>query len=354
MALSTAFEIIRQLNNGMLKGAKELAKKEGMTGGETIFLMQTTTGKVLFDISDSKKLDETLIKVAGDIVQAILLVPFKAYGVGLAIDVALYTSGNSLGNLFLDYYVGTKNTSFSQGYVHKQGGLMVNGTYMAGEYFRVGVVNGPDGRTKIYRNPQTSQFMSAEVISKEMYESVHPDGNDIYKAELNAWTTLDNTLNTFNPNHIVEDLDGVLKVTFPDGHIEAEDLENVNNVIYGGDKNDTLIGNKGMDVLIGEGGADHLKGGSGYDTYIAAKDDTIHDSDGKGKIQFNGVDLTGVKTKVGKSEFYEDDDYATIFQIQTTFNEKVWKIQDNEKEELNLNIQITINNELNSLHLRAC
>jgi len=68
MALSTAFEIIRQLNNGMLKGAKELAKKEGMTGGETVFLMQTTTGKVLFDIANRQKLDETLVKVAGDII----------------------------------------------------------------------------------------------------------------------------------------------------------------------------------------------------------------------------------------------------------------------------------------------
>lgn len=35
MALSTAFELIKQLNNGMLKGAKTLAKQEGMTGSET-------------------------------------------------------------------------------------------------------------------------------------------------------------------------------------------------------------------------------------------------------------------------------------------------------------------------------
>ena len=126
------------------------------------------------------------------------------------------------------------------------------------------------------------------------------------------------------------------------------------DTLVGGEGSDDVLGGKGNDSLIGEGGADYLEGGSGYDTYIAAKDDTIIDNDGKGKIQFNGVDLTGVKTKVGKSEFYEDNDYATIFQIQTTFNEKVWKIQDDEKEELNLNIQTTINNELNSLHLRAC
>ena len=88
------------------------------------------------------------------------------------------------------------------------------------------------------------------------------------------------------------------------------------DILIGGEGSDNLLGGRGDDILIGstlkslsDETADHLKGGSGYDTYIAGKDDTIHDSDGKGKIQFNGVDLTGVKTKVGKSEFYEDDDY---------------------------------------------
>lgn len=101
MALSTTFEIIKQLNSGMLKGARELAKKEGYTGGEAIFFMQTTNGKILFDVADRQKLDETLVKVTGDIIQGVLLKPlYGLYGLGFVIDMSLIASGNSLGNLF--------------------------------------------------------------------------------------------------------------------------------------------------------------------------------------------------------------------------------------------------------------
>lgn len=69
MALSTAFEIIKIINKTMLDGAKTLAKQEGMTGNEPMFYMVTTMGKVIFDIADRKKLDETLVKVGGDLIQ---------------------------------------------------------------------------------------------------------------------------------------------------------------------------------------------------------------------------------------------------------------------------------------------
>jgi len=338
MALSTTFEIIKQLNNGMLKGAKTLVKQEGITGSEPIFLMQTTTGKVLFDIADRQELDETLVKVTGDIVQGIVLkyIPF----VGWAIDIGLMASGNSLGNLFLDAYVGIKNTSFSQGYIYKPEGLVVNGIYMPGEYFRVTTVT-ENGRTRIATDAN-GQYIGAEVISKSMYESVHPDYNDLRKAKIDMLNKIDNITSSFNPNHLVEFNDGVLKVTFPDGHIEAEDLEGGDNVIVGGDKNDTLVGNTGADTLNGNAGNDYLEGGTGsdklyggegediliggvnpatddntqdtleggkdFDTYYTGNKDIITDSDDKGNVIFEGIDLTGKKKK-NKEGRYADDDF---------------------------------------------
>ena len=99
---------------------------------------------------------------------------------------------------------------------------------------------------------------------------------------------------------------------------------NKNDLILGERGDDTLIGGKGSDVLYGGEGddtliggmagpavgdaPDYLDGGKGFDTYITGKDDTIHDSDGKGKIQFNGVDLTGRKKLNKKTNLYEDKD----------------------------------------------
>ncbi len=99
---------------------------------------------------------------------------------------------------------------------------------------------------------------------------------------------------------------------------------NKNDLIFGEKGKDTLIGGAGSDVLYGGEGddtliggmagpavgdaPDYLDGGKGFDTYITGKDDTIHDSDGKGKIQFNGVDLTGRKKLNKKTNLYEDKD----------------------------------------------
>jgi hypothetical protein len=290
MALSTTFEIIKQLNSGMLKGAKELIKKEGYTGSDTVILMNTTSGKVLFDVADRQKLDETLVKVTGDVIQGIILKPLYAVGgIGFVIDMGLLASGNSLGNLFLDVYVGIKGTSFSQGYIYKPEGLMVNGVYMPGEYFRVTTIT-ENGRTRIATDAN-DQFIGAEVISKSMYESVHPDYNDLQKARVDALTQIDNITSSFSPDHIVNDENGVLKVTFPDGHIEAEG-DNTDNIFVSGDKKDYFLGN------------------GGYDTYITGNGDIVQDSDGKGLVKFHDIDLTGTKTlKKGTTDTYEDDDF---------------------------------------------
>ena len=83
-----------------------------------------------------------------------------------------------------------------------------------------------------------------------------------------------------------------------------------NDVLRSKDTTDAIYGGGGNDVLIGGNQADTLKGGAGFDTYISANGDTIEDSDSKGKVLFDSIDLTGVKTKLTNTELYEDDDFV--------------------------------------------
>ncbi|MBN2832998.1 MAG: hypothetical protein JXK50_06695, partial [Campylobacterales bacterium] len=81
------------------------------------------------------------------------------------------------------------------------------------------------------------------------------------------------------------------------------------DVLYGGEEDDVLVGNIYGPAINDE--ADYLDGGEGKDTYVTAKDDRIHDSDGNGLIYFNSVDLSGTKTKMKDAEnIYEDDDFT--------------------------------------------
>ena len=92
-----------------------------------------------------------------------------------------------------------------------------------------------------------------------------------------------------------------------------------NDTLLGGGASDTLYGGSGNDILLGgnsfannkDGASDTLIGGEGFDTYYAEHTDTIKDSDGKGKILFGGISLSGEKTSVGTSgNTYEDDHYT--------------------------------------------
>jgi hypothetical protein len=61
----------------------------------------------------------------------------------------------------------------------------------------------------------------------------------------------------------------------------------------------------GDDTLTGNGGNDYMEGGTGFDRYISGNGDTIKDSDGSGRVAFEGGILTGGKTKKGSSGVYE-------------------------------------------------
>ena len=68
------------------------------------------------------------------------------------------------------------------------------------------------------------------------------------------------------------------------------------DALRGGSGMDLLVGNGGDDLLMGGEGNDFLLGGAGNDTYVYQTGDgfdTIRDSDGSGRIVYDGVTLSG-------------------------------------------------------------
>ncbi|MDU5325763.1 MAG: calcium-binding protein, partial [Campylobacter ureolyticus] len=110
----------------------------------------------------------------------------------------------------------------------------------------------------------------------------------------------------------------ILKVTMPDGTVYARPLSasffpygvTPSGLLTGGNgyTNDVLFGGNGNDTLMEKDGSDLLIGGNGDDTYLATKGDTIKDSDGKGSVHFNGHKLTG-GTYDKDRDLYISDDY---------------------------------------------
>lgn len=73
--------------------------------------------------------------------------------------------------------------------------------------------------------------------------------------------------------------------------------------LYGQEGRDTLVGGQGDDTLEGGKGSDTLLGGTGSDTYLFTRGDGwdwIHDSDGQGRLVYDGLTLAGGKA-VGDS-----------------------------------------------------
>lgn len=73
--------------------------------------------------------------------------------------------------------------------------------------------------------------------------------------------------------------------------------------LYGGVGHNTLIGGDGNDTLMSGGGGSILLGGNGNDTYYAQDGDVILDTDGSGKIIFQGKQLAGGLWNVAAGAF---------------------------------------------------
>ncbi len=88
------------------------------------------------------------------------------------------------------------------------------------------------------------------------------------------------------------------------------------DTLTGGTEADRLYGLAGNDTLQGKLGNDYLEGGQGTDTYIYASGDgldTILDTDGLGRITFDGAVLDGGDKLFG--ETYRSDDGKYLYTL---------------------------------------
>ena len=88
--------------------------------------------------------------------------------------------------------------------------------------------------------------------------------------------------------------------------------ENGADILSGDAGNDLIFGLAGNDTLTGGKGNDYLEGGPGTDTYLYTSGDgldTILDTDGLGKITFDGVDLRGGDKLFGETYKSTDGNY---------------------------------------------
>ncbi|MDD2780857.1 calcium-binding protein, partial [Sulfuricurvum sp.] len=138
-----------------------------------------------------------------------------------------------------------------------------------------------------------------------------------------------------NSPHDIDVIDGIgnpayeLALMAIEGRKFATINGSIDDVIIGGEINNLLIGGGGKDTLYGMGGSDtleggkgndtlfggysdkvdaftdYLYGGDGFDTYISGNGDTLMDSDGSGRVAFEGGILTGGKSKEGEKGVYE-------------------------------------------------
>lgn len=79
------------------------------------------------------------------------------------------------------------------------------------------------------------------------------------------------------------------------------------NAVYGGVNNGKDNDDDGDDIIYGGEGKDTIYGGTGFDTYHVGDKDIIFDSDGKGKVFFDGVELKGGTYDKDKGAYVSKD-----------------------------------------------
>ena len=132
--------------------------------------------------------------------------------------------------------------------------------------------------------------------------------------------------------------DGRIKFNYPDKVLIKEGTiisDNNNNTLTGDYNAQNILKdhNGGNDTLVGGSQADILDGGKGYDTYVTNNNDTISDSDGAGRVFFNGDKLEGGTWNKDKGVYEGDGGEYT----QTTNG---WTFTNSNGEKLYFNLDI--------------
>ena len=249
-----ALEILENAKN-IWAAAHEIGAKlaEKSTAGKVYLLVQGSAGGAIVDTASGDSLDEQLVSFGGDVVGG-----FAASFIpgGWVVNVGLIATGNSVGDKLKAYYktiksdIVTQYWKYEKDFYYMKAGQMLHLDYAKVLYDR----NGPI-------------FDLGDQVVQASYEVQ-------YNQYLTDKNSILNYVDTSVLNTKIENSNGVLKVTLPDGTIYAQG-DGLGNTLIGGNKQD------------------YLQGGTGYDTYIAGNGDTIEDSDGNGRVFFNNSLLTG-------------------------------------------------------------
>ncbi|MDY0238933.1 MAG: hypothetical protein RBS42_08790, partial [Campylobacterales bacterium] len=264
----------------VLQSAKKVWDLAHLTGGSVIknkaggtyIAIQSATGNVLMSAAEQKDtIDEILVGIGGDIIQSIAITLIAGPVVSFRVSAASIITGEGLGNELKAYYKLIKSDDYEY-WDYVQNWYDPN-TESIRPYAKILMRKNSDGTyVPVEKAPGV---IWSEEITAQIY-------NEFIDAQNAFYSSLDST----NLDTLIEETDGVLKVTLPDGTIYAQG-DDAENTIIGGSKNDYLYGGDNDDILIGNGGGDYMEGGEGFDTYYTNDKDTIYDSDGKGEVYLN-------------------------------------------------------------------
>ena len=151
------------------------------------------------------------------------------------------------------------------------------------------------------KKPVNFNYFDIET-KKELYSN--PAGNSDKETDVIFGVNLDETIQARpNFNNRIYALAGndSIKGGKHDNYIEAGsgndtiDLRSSKgeNTVYGGVNNGKDNDDDGDDTIYAGQGKDTIYGGTGFDTYYVGDKDVIFDSDGKGRVVFEGAELKG-------------------------------------------------------------
>ncbi|MDD4855916.1 MAG: hypothetical protein PHQ22_10165 [Sulfuricurvum sp.] len=276
------------------------------TAGEYYLMLQQAGGSIIFEgainsFTHEDTWDEIMAGLAGDMVQSVLLVGKKGIvtipldALGISMDVSL---GTLTKDLYKQYKYGPEYLRKGEfwDYLTNWEATPNDGIYNPIPYAKVKALRNSDGSVTYYKDNATGMYVFQEIYKTEY---------DQHLATIKAASDLIGRM-AFDVQ--IENTNGVLKVTMPDGTVYAmgDDTSNTidggnkNDVLFGSGGNDTLNGGAGDDQLYGQAGADNLNGGSGYDKYYTTSGDKVYDSDGSGAVYLGGEHLDGGEKKVIK------------------------------------------------------
>jgi len=216
-----AKEILGNAKN-IWNAAHEIGSKlaEKNPAGKAYLFIQGTMGGTIVDTANGDSIDEQLVGLAGDVAGGFVATFIPG---GWAVNVGLIATGNSSGDYLKDYYktiksdIATQYWKYEKDFYYMKAGQMLHLDYAKVLYDRNGAV-----------------FDLGDQVVQSTYESQY---NKYISIKQSFLSSIDTTV----LNVLIENSNGVLKVTLPDGTIyfngvriggEKKEIKDTNGYVY--------------------------------------------------------------------------------------------------------------------------